>query len=61
MIVDQYGKSFKPNPQAELLRETGQWQLAEINRHADLFQVEQLRRSCGVEPGTITFRRHTPY
>jgi len=63
MIVDQYGKPFKPGI-GELLRRVTTWLPATRiitepvpPEPANVFDILQLRRSCGAPPETITFRR----
>jgi hypothetical protein len=61
-IVDQYGKPFKPNPLAEVSERVAARYKADLLEHVKpskfdtWFKLSELRQSCGVEPGTITFR-----
>lgn len=68
-IVDQHGKPFKPSISDEILKHVHdeiKYALLKASKpsaFAEQQRLEELRRSCGVEPvaKTITFRRSLPY
>jgi hypothetical protein len=64
MIVDQNGVSFRPSPIQQLLRHASVKAVlsdAQPSKLQELFRIGELRKSCGVDPGMITFRRYLPY
>lgn len=65
-IVDEQGNPFNPDPKTEILKHALvhlHFAADKSNLLAEQARIDELRRSCGVEPEvkTLRFRRSLPY